>query len=144
MRKSAHQSLADNEVIMTEKVADETCVDFENALTKCGFGKFNYILIALAGGLMACGFLELTSVNFILPVAQCDLNLTTSDKGILSAIGYVGLIFSSHLWGFLSDTKGRRKTLIVSLLMAFLITFASTFVNSFWLLVLLRFLNGFL
>lgn len=129
---------------MTDKVADENCMDFENALSKCGFGKFNYILIALSGGLMACSFLELTSVNFILPVAECDLSLTTSDKGILSAIGYVGLIFSSHLWGFLSDTKGRRKTLITSLLMATLFTFISSLVNSFWVLVLLRFLNGFL
>jgi MFS transporter, VNT family, synaptic vesicle glycoprotein 2 len=83
-------------------------------------------------------------VNFIMPVAECDLNLSTSDKGILSAIGYVGVILSSHLWGFLSDTKGRRKTLITSLLTAFIATVFSTFVNDFRLLVFLRFINGFL
>jgi MFS transporter, VNT family, synaptic vesicle glycoprotein 2 len=122
----------------------EKHVEFEEAIRKCGFGKFNFILIALAGGLMACAFLELTSVNFIMPVAECDLNLSTSDKGILSAIGYVGVILSSHLWGFLSDTKGRRKTLITSLLTAFIATVFSTFVNDFRLLVFLRFINGFL
>ena len=116
---------------------------FDDALQKCKFGKFNYILILVSGGLMASAFIELTSVNIILPVAQCDLNLTTSDKGILSAIGYVGLILSSHLWGFLSDTKGRRITLVSSLILAFTATFLSSFVNNFWLLVLLRFLNGF-
>jgi MFS transporter, VNT family, synaptic vesicle glycoprotein 2 len=77
-------------------------------------------------------------------VAECDLNLSTSDKGILSAIGYVGVILSSHLWGFLSDTKGRRKTLIVSLLTAFFLTFISSLMKNFWVLVFLRFLNGFL
>jgi MFS transporter, VNT family, synaptic vesicle glycoprotein 2 len=114
---------------------------FEEALKKSEFGKFNYILITLAGGLMACSFMELTSVNFILPVAQCDLDLSTSDKGVLSAIGYGGLILSSYLWGFLADTKGRRATLVPSLFMAFAATVASSLVNSFWLLVLLRYIN---
>lgn len=119
-------------------------VKFEDALEKCGFGKFNYIMILLCGCLMGCGFLELASVTFILPVAECDLNLTTRDKGVLSAIGYVGVILSSYFWGFLSDIKGRRKTLIASLLIASFFTIISSFVKSFWLLVLLRFLNGFL
>lgn len=117
---------------------------FEDAIKKSGFGKFNYILIVLSGGLMSSAFLELTSVNIILPIAQCDLDLTTSDKGILSAIGYVGTIMSSHLWGFLADTQGRKKTLVPSLACAFTATIISSLVNNFWLLVFLRFLNGFL
>lgn len=117
---------------------------FDDALQKCGFGKFNYLLIFLAGGLMASANIELTSVNIILPIAQCDLNLSTSDKGILSAIGYVGLILSSHFWGFLADTKGRKTTLVPSLVLAFISTVASSLANNFWLLVSLRFLNGFL
>lgn len=70
-------------------------VAFEDAIKKTSFGKFNFILMALAGGLMSCAFIELTSVTLILPVAQCDLNLSSSDKGIISAIGYVGVILSS-------------------------------------------------
>lgn len=121
-----------------------TAVEFEEAIKRCKFGKFNYILIALCGGLMACGFFELTSVTFILPLAQCDLDLSSTDKGILSAIGYVGVLLSSHLWGFLADTRGRRAMLIPSLLMAFAATLLSSLANHFWLLVFLRFINGFL
>jgi MFS transporter, VNT family, synaptic vesicle glycoprotein 2 len=135
-----HLVVVCSNVTMNEK----NFVSLEEVIKKCGFGKFNYILIILAGGLMGVAFIELTSVNFILSVAQCDLNMTTSDKGLLSSIGYVGVILSSHLWGFLSDTKGRRKTLIASLLVAFVATLFSSFVNSFILLVFLRFVNGFL
>ncbi len=124
--------------------SDVNCVEFEEAIKRCKFGKFNYILIGLSGGLMACGFFELTSVNFILSIAQCDLDMSSTDKGVLSAIGYLGVILSSHLWGFLADTKGRRSMLIPSLLMAFFATVLSSLANSFWLLVLLRFINGFL
>lgn len=127
-----------------EKNIVEEKVTFEDAITRSGFGLFNYVFITMAGGLMACAFIELTSVNFILPIAQCDLDLSTSDKGILSAIGYVGIILSSHLWGFLADTRGRRATLIPTLLIATLATIASSLVNNFWLLVFLRFVNGFL
>lgn len=119
-------------------------VAFEEAITKCGLGKFNYIVMLLAGSLMACAFIELASVNLVLTIAQCDLAMTSSQKGILSAIGYVGVILSSHLWGFLSDTNGRRKVLIQTLLVAFTVTAISSFVNNFWILVFLRFLNGFL
>lgn len=127
-----------------DKKVDDGSFSFEDAITKSGFGRFNYIIITLAGGLMACAFIELTSVNFILPIAECDLDLSTADKGVLSAIGYVGIILSSHLWGFLADTRGRRATLIPSLILATLTTIVSSFVNNFLLLVFLRFINGFL
>lgn len=119
-------------------------VGFEDAITKCGLGKFNYVVMGLAGSLMACAFIELASVNMVLTIAQCDISMTSSQKGILSAIGYVGVILSSHFWGFLADTQGRRKTLIPTLLAAFAVTVISSLVNSFWILVFLRFLNGFL
>ncbi|KNC23770.1 hypothetical protein FF38_13813 [Lucilia cuprina] len=61
----------------------------------------------------------------------------------MSAIGFAGIIFSSHLWGFLADTQGRRKIIRPTLLVAFCITFLSSFSNDFWTLVILRFLNGF-
>lgn len=129
---------------MDNKYSLSQTYTFDDAIRKCGFGKFNYTLMLVSGGLMGCAFLELTSVNMILPIAQCDLDLSTTDKGILSAIGYIGTIFSSFLWGFLADTKGRRATLVPSLLLATAVTAVSSLVNNFWLLVFLRFLNGFL
>jgi MFS transporter, VNT family, synaptic vesicle glycoprotein 2 len=122
----------------------ETHVTLEEALDRTGFGKFNYALIVLSGAILGCVFLETVSINFILPVAQCDLNLTTSDKGVLSAVGFIGIIVSSHLWGFLADTRGRKTVIVPTLFIAFGITIVSSFVSNFKFLVVLRFLNGFL
>lgn len=118
--------------------------DLEEAIKKCKFGKFNYILIIVSGLIMTATFLELTAINIVFPVAQCELNLSETETGILGSIGYVGVILSSHMWGFLSDTKGRRTILVPTMLIAFLMTLLSSFVNNFWLLLSLRFLNGFL
>lgn len=115
---------------------------FEDALALTGFGKFNYILILLSGSILGASFVDIGSVNLILAISQCELELTNVHKGILSSIGYLGIILSSHLWGFLADTKGRRRIMVPALLMSFVCTTISSTATSFWVLVLLRFLQG--
>lgn len=70
--------------------------------------------------------------------------MTTQNKGILSAIALIGIITSSHMWGFLADTKGRRKIIVPTLLASFLCTVLSSLVTNFSLFVTLRFFTGFL
>lgn len=120
----------------------ESHVTLEDALAATGFGKFNYAMIVLTGAVLGSVFLETVSINFILPVAQCDLNLTTEDKGLLSGIGFIGIIVSAHIWGFLADTRGRKAVIVPTLFVAFVITIISSFTKSFWSLLFLRFLNG--
>lgn len=119
-------------------------VSFEEALRRTGFGKFNYLLVILSGAVLSTVLLETLGISFILPVAECDLDLSTKDKGLLSAVAFAGIITSSHLWGFLADTKGRRAVIMPTLFMAFIITIISSFVKSFWVFVSLRFLSGLL
>lgn len=80
---------------------------------------------------------------FILPVSQCDLQLSIREKGILCAMGYAGMICSSHLWGFLADTKGRKKIMCPTLITGFVFSVMSSFAGQVWLLSLLRFCTGF-
>lgn len=124
----------------------ENChqVNFEEALRRTGFGKFNYLLVILSGAVLSTVLLETLGISFILPIAECDLNLTTKDKGMLSAIAFVGIITSSHLWGFLADTRGRRMVIMPTLFISFCITVASSFVKSFWVFTMLRFFSGLL
>lgn len=122
----------------------QNCVTLEKALAEIGFGKFSLVLVILTGSILGCVALETVGINFVLPIAQCDLDLSTRDKGVLSAIGFVGMIVSSHLWGFLADTRGRKTVIVPTLFIASMITVISSFAKSFWFLFLMRFLNGFL
>ncbi|XP_013107184.2 synaptic vesicle glycoprotein 2A [Stomoxys calcitrans] len=116
---------------------------YESALGVTTFGKFNYLLILICGLILANVLLETLGISFVLPVSQCDLNLTVQERGIMSAIGFAGIISSSHLWGFLADTTGRRNIIRPTLLIGFFITVLSSFSTNFWTLVILRYLNGF-
>ncbi|XP_031639092.1 synaptic vesicle glycoprotein 2B-like isoform X1 [Contarinia nasturtii] len=115
----------------------------DEAISKTKFGVFNYVIIFLGGLILFAVLVETTGTSFIFLVSQCDLNLTVGEKGILGAVSFIGIICSSHLMGYLSDTKGRRKVILPTLFIAFLLSIASSLVHNFYLLATLRFLNGF-
>lgn len=120
----------------------ESQVKLEDALAATGFGKFNYALIVLAGAVLGSTYLEIVNVNFILPVAQCELDMTMEDKGLLSSITAIGVLVSLHFWGFLADTRGRKAVMVPTLLLTFLMTILCSLANNFFLIMLFKFLNG--
>ncbi|KAG5683091.1 hypothetical protein PVAND_012394 [Polypedilum vanderplanki] len=116
---------------------------FEDTISETKFGKFNYIMITLSGLILACSCLESYCISLIIPIAQCELEMNNFHKGLLGSIGYLGIILSSNFWGFMADTKGRKQIMVPALILSFSFTILSTLVGNFWLLVILRFLNGF-
>ena len=56
------------------------------------FGKFNYFLILISGVIMATMFFETMGINYVLPVAECDLKLTSKTQyGFVSGVWFAGM-----------------------------------------------------
>ncbi|CAO1319776.1 unnamed protein product [Diamesa serratosioi] len=118
-------------------------ITFEEALIKAKFGKFNYFLILISGVIMATMFFETMGINYVLPVAECDLKMTSKTQyGLVSGVWFAGIIISSHLWGILADSYGRKRIICVALLLTFSTSILSSFATSFWQLIVFRFFNG--
>ncbi|XP_076294067.1 synaptic vesicle glycoprotein 2B isoform X1 [Lasioglossum baleicum] len=117
--------------------------DFEHAITVTGFGKFHYMLLALCGLIYMDTAIGVTILSFVLPAAQCDLEMDSTSKGWLTASPMLGMVIGSYIWGCLADTKGRKIVLIATLLMDGVIGILSSFVQYFWVFLAFRFLNGF-
>ena len=62
-----------------------------------GYGKFHIILLALCGWAVSSDAIEVLSVSFMLPSAQCDLDLDSNKKGWLNAIIFVGKLVMKRL-----------------------------------------------
>ncbi|EDS25835.1 synaptic vesicle protein [Culex quinquefasciatus] len=118
-------------------------ITLDDALSLTKFGKVNYFLIIVAGTILAAVLLETLGISYVIPVARCDLEMTTQEKGVLSAVSFAGIIVSSHLWGFLADTRGRKKVIVPTLFLTFFCSFISSFSTNFWLITVLRFFAGF-
>lgn len=55
------------------------------------FGKFQHFLIFISGVVMSTTFFETMSVNLALPVAECDLHITSKQQyGIISGMWFAG------------------------------------------------------
>ncbi|KAJ8960611.1 hypothetical protein NQ318_013903, partial [Aromia moschata] len=117
---------------------------FEEAISMVGFGKFNLYVLLATGLCLMCVIIETMCAMFIIPAAQCDLGLDLAQKGLLSSVSFLGVVSSSHLFGYLADTRGRKNVLLVSLISSSLVSFACSLVSLPWLFILLRFINGFL
>ncbi|KAH8267625.1 hypothetical protein KR018_009315 [Drosophila ironensis] len=126
-----------------QKEDQEAPANFDKAIEAAGFGLFNLILLFVALPAQSAAIFESSSMSYILPVAECDLHLTLEDKGVLNAVAYAGMTISAVAWGYLADTKGRKKILYWGYLVDAICVFGSALSQNFLMLVVFKFLGGF-
>lgn len=114
----------------------------ESVLREVGFGSVQIQLIVIGALVLLTALNETLGTSFLLPASQCDLGLSTSDKGFLSGMTFLGVAVSSYLWGFLGDTRGRRFVILNCLVFSSLFSISSSFVKSFPMFVFCRFMVG--
>lgn len=115
---------------------------YEEAVEQAGFGLFQWLLLVTCGWANASDAVEILCVSFLLPTARCDLLLSSSDMGLLTASIFLGMMFGGYMWGYLADQRGRRKVLVVSLTVNGLFGGLASLAPWFWLFLLLRFISG--
>ncbi|KAM9375854.1 synaptic vesicle glycoprotein 2C isoform 2-T2 [Pholidichthys leucotaenia] len=115
---------------------------YEEAVEEAGFGLFHWLLLVACGWANASDAVEILCVSFLLPTARCDLNLNSSDMGLLTASIFLGMMVGGYVWGYLADQRGRRRVLIVSLTVNGFFGGLASLAPWFWLFLLLRFISG--
>lgn len=90
--------------------------------------------------------IENLSLAFILSFVNCDddMSMTTTQLGLASSIPFFGIVISSHFWGFLADTAGRKKVMRFCATCALVSSLLSAFSTDPTILILLRLLVGIL
>jgi VNT family MFS transporter (synaptic vesicle glycoprotein 2) len=116
--------------------------DYETAISKTGYGKFHYWLMFVCGWANASDAIEILCISFLLPSAECDLELTSARKGNLTLILFVGMMFGGYIWGSLGDIFGRKNILINAMLVNAAAGFASSLSQDYYVFLILRFLSG--
>ncbi|KAK3580500.1 hypothetical protein CHS0354_001097 [Potamilus streckersoni] len=127
---------------LLHRYRDLVAVPYETALKQVGYGKFHVALLLLCGWAVSSDAIEILSVSFMLPSAECDLHLSSGDKGWLNAIVFIGMMVGGYFWGSMADRAGRRSILMWSLTVNGLGALASSTSQVFWLFLLMRFISG--
>ncbi|KAG5672794.1 hypothetical protein PVAND_002887 [Polypedilum vanderplanki] len=124
--------------------SQQTAADFETAIEKTGYGKFNYLLLLIAFPCCTSSVFETTTMSLILPSAECTLSLSLGAKGMLNAVTYGGMITSAVLWGFLSDVLGRKKLMVYGYLLDGFFNILCGLSQSFIAIMIFKFITGFI
>lgn len=116
--------------------------EIDAALKECKFGFFHIKLLCIAFVGIVAAVLVGSSTSYVLPVAECDLEMTLLGKGLLAAAPYTGMLFSSVIGGFLTDAFGRKIFLVLGNLGIFIFTLISASSGTFEILVSAKFFEG--
>lgn len=124
--------------------ATDQPADFETAIDAAGFGMFNILLLLVAVPAAMGTVYETSTMSYILPSAECDLHLSLIDKGVLNAITYAGMISSAIFWGYVADTKGRKKLLVYGYLADTICVLGGAISQNVVQLMIFKYLGGFM
>ncbi|CAK1545465.1 unnamed protein product [Leptosia nina] len=130
-----------NEVSEAESHTDPMVI-LEEALTICKFGKFHMKLLCAVFCAIVASLTVTTTSSFILPIAECDLNMDIMEKGWLNSMPFFGQIGASLFTGFLVDTFGRRLFLVFGNLGVFICGLLEGTSQTYWMLVIVKMLQG--
>ncbi|CAH2040158.1 unnamed protein product, partial [Iphiclides podalirius] len=111
----------------TEKPKSLHAGTIEDALTATGFGKYNFGLLLICSWTLQAMGMDLFGTSFVVAAAVCDLQLSMQQRALLTAMPLVGVVAGAQLWGYISDTKGRRLTLVLSMSIGFVFAALSSF-----------------
>ncbi|XP_058458628.1 synaptic vesicle glycoprotein 2B-like isoform X1 [Malaya genurostris] len=115
---------------------------FDEAIKLVGFGGISWQIFLVSALVMLAVLNETMGISILIPAAHCDLNLSATDKGMLTGVSFAGIILTSHLWGYLADTKGRKNVIILSLALTFVCSLVSSMARDFVTIAILRLLVG--
>ncbi|CAH0724027.1 unnamed protein product, partial [Brenthis ino] len=113
---------------------------FEDALEKSGNGLYNILLVLTCGLILLAIGVDLFGFGLVVVVA-CDLNITVAQKGILTSLPYIGILLVSYFWGYISDTRGRKFSLIISVQVAFVLSCLASVATNWLFLALIKFVS---
>ncbi|HGO3655054.1 TPA: multidrug effflux MFS transporter [Staphylococcus aureus] len=106
------------------------------------FNKRSPIFIIILGSSTAIGALSIDMFLPGLPDIRHDFQTTTSNAQLTLSMFMIGLAFGNLFAGPISDSTGRRKPLIIAMIIFTLASLGIVFVHNIWLMVALRFLQG--
>ena len=117
-------------------------VTVDEALETIGIGPFHYRLLAIFGLVWAADAMQVLAIGFAAPSLAASFGLSIPQAIQAGTAFFLGMLLGAWGFGRLADRIGRRRVLIVTVLIDAVFGLASVFAHDFTLLLALRLLTG--
>ncbi len=84
----------------------------DEAIDKMGYGPFQLILFFCCGLLWMADAMELMILAILSPAVKCQWSLSSVEEAFITSIVFIGFLFGSIFWGFISDNFGRKRAFV--------------------------------
>ncbi|KAJ5079128.1 major facilitator-type transporter hxnz-related [Anaeramoeba ignava] len=117
-------------------------MNLEETIEHIRFGKFQLTVLFLSGLGLIVNSSFVTALSFIVPILQDKWGISDLQSAYLVTAMFVGFLFGSMFWGWLSDLYGRKLIFIVPGIIT--CTFGALIVvSNYWWLMFFEFASGF-
>lgn len=120
----------------------EETFTLSEAVEAIGMGKYQILLILMAGFVNMCDSLELLLLSILAPTIHCLWHLSSWEEALITTIVFVGMAVGCPLWGWLSDNFGRKSMIVISASWLGYFGFLSSFSPHYLWIIALRCLVG--
>jgi MFS transporter, putative metabolite:H+ symporter len=118
-------------------------LDYNEALEKVGYGRFQRKLLAICGIGWAADAMEVLLVSFAMPAMSAEWHLAKSQSAFLQTAIFLGMILGALVWGRLADKIGRKIGFMATIAVYSVFGALSALSPNFETFLILRFLTGF-
>ncbi|KMY97187.1 uncharacterized protein Dsimw501_GD13704, isoform D [Drosophila simulans] len=117
--------------------------DIDEVFTKLGFGKMQFIILFSCFNLQIWMTNEQLGFGVVIAGASCEMRIHDRRLAWLMAASFAAQMVSCFLWGELADVYGRRRIIMISSIVANIVSILSACVPEFWGFLFLRSVGGF-
>eukprot|EP01043_Picozoa_sp_COSAG02_P028799 COSAG02_NODE_1762_length_11027_cov_27.491947_12_plen_836_part_00 len=122
---------------------DEKAYTIDEAIEKVGFGKYQILVLLMAGLCWTADAMEMLLLSYIKQPLQCEWGITNAQAAAITTSVGVGMLVGSVTWGIVADTYGRRFGFLAVAAFTFVFGVLSALSPSYGVIVISRGLVGF-
>lgn len=115
----------------------------DDAIEHVGFGRFQMMLLFVCLTAWLADGMQPILVSFLIPVLkQNEWEIDQVQQGLLGAITFGGMLIGSIVWGNISDHKGRKWVLYITVAITSIMGIAASFAPEIYSLIVMQGLLG--